>query len=173
MDINLHHPKIAYLRNALLADEEMLSQLEIKVGILGHNRSDYDIMLMPHEPEKPPEPTEIGLPDERSRETRKSIFATKILVSVLSLAQKFSLNGYAKDRMSEIFSFHDTKEQVGEIESLPELIPEVFPVKEIQETNGRYGKIREKARIKWILREMKRRQRRRTLDSYSIATTLD
>jgi len=79
VDIDIRHPKIAYLRNALLVDEEMLSQLGIKVGILGHNRSDYDIMLMPYEPEEP-EPTEIDLRDRKLRETRKSIFVPKILV---------------------------------------------------------------------------------------------
>lgn len=85
VDIDIHHPKIAYLRNALLTDEEMLSQLGIKVGILGHNRSDYDIMLMPLEPEEPVEPVEIGLLDRKSLETRKSIFIDKISVSILSL----------------------------------------------------------------------------------------
>lgn len=84
-DIDIHHPKIAYLRNALLVDEEKLSQLEIKVGILGHNRSDYDIMLMPHEPEELMEPTETALLEKKSLEIRKSIFVTKILVSVRSL----------------------------------------------------------------------------------------
>jgi len=64
-----------------------------------------------------------------------------------------------------------TKEQVEEIESLPEIIEE-FPVREIQEVNERYDKIREKARIKWILREMRRRERK-TIDTYSITTTLD
>ncbi|XP_039304744.1 uncharacterized protein LOC105205610 isoform X2 [Solenopsis invicta] len=138
VDIDVHHPKIAYLRNALLVDEELLSQLGLKIGILGHNRSDYDIMLMPYEPEeKPAEPTEI----EKWLETRRSIFIPKLL------------------------------EQVIEIESLPELIEE-FPVKEIQEANERYDKIREKARIKWILREIKRRKRE-AIDSYSIAKTLD
>lgn len=82
VDIDLHHPKIAYLRNALLVDEEMLPQLKIKVGILGCNRSDYDIMLMPYEPEEPAEPTEIRLL-KKSLETRKSIFVPK-MVSVLS-----------------------------------------------------------------------------------------
>ncbi|XP_071570440.1 uncharacterized protein [Temnothorax nylanderi] len=142
VDIDLYHPKIAYLRNALLVDEEMLSQLEIKVGILGHNRSDYDIMLMPYEPEEPTEPTEIGLLDKKSLETRKSIFVPKIL------------------------------EQIEEIESLPEEVMEEFPVREIQELNERYDRIREKARIKWILREIKRRERK-AVDTYSIATTLD
>lgn len=65
VDIDIHYPKIAYLRNALLVDEEVLSQLKIKVGILGHNRSDYDIMLMPYELEKPVKPTKIGLFDKK------------------------------------------------------------------------------------------------------------
>lgn len=139
VDIDVHQPKIAYLRNALLADEEILAQLEIKVGILGHNRSDYDIMLMPYEPEEPVKPMEIGLLDQKLLETRKCIFVSKIL------------------------------EQIEEIESLPEEIIKEFPVKEIQELNERYDRIREKARIKWILREIKRRERR-TVDSYSGAT---
>lgn len=65
--------------------------------------------------------------------------------------------------------FCDAKEQIEEIESLPEEIIKEFPVKEIQELNERYDRIREKARIKWILREIKRRERR-TVDSYSGAT---
>lgn len=84
VDIDIRHPKIAYLRNALLVDEEILSQLNIKVGILGHNRSDYDIMLMPYESEEPAKPTEIDLFAKKSLETRKSIFVSKILVSYCS-----------------------------------------------------------------------------------------
>ncbi|XP_011647801.1 uncharacterized protein LOC105433972 [Pogonomyrmex barbatus] len=137
IDIDLHHPKIAYLKNVLLVEEEMLSQLGIKVGILGRNRSEFDIMLMPYEPE---EPAKIDLFDKRLLETRKSIFVGKIL------------------------------EPIEDIESLPELIEE-FPVREIK-VNKKYDKIREKARIKWILREMKRRERR-IIDTYSIATTID
>lgn len=49
---------------------------------------------------------------------------------------------------------------------------EEFPVKEIEELDVKYDKIREKARIKWILREIKRRERK-TTDTYSIATTVD
>lgn len=82
VDIDLRHPKLAYLRNALLVNEEMLPQLKIKAGILGHNRSDYDIMLMPYELEVlEAESTEIGLLDKKSLETRRSIFAPEILVS--------------------------------------------------------------------------------------------
>ncbi|XP_036146145.1 uncharacterized protein LOC105840661 [Monomorium pharaonis] len=142
VDIDFHHPKIAYLRNALLVDEELLSQLGIKVGILGHNRSDYDLMLMPYESEeKPAELTETDLL-EKSRKTRESIFVPKIL------------------------------EQIREIERLPEELIEEFPVREIQEVHEKYDRIREKARKKWILREIKR-HKRKAVDTYSIATTLD
>lgn len=48
----MHDPKIAYLKSALLTEEEKLPQLGIRVGILGHNRSNYDIMLMPSETEE-------------------------------------------------------------------------------------------------------------------------
>lgn len=140
VDIDIDHPKIAYLRNALLADEEMLSKLGIKVGILGHSRSDYDIMLMPYKAEEPAEePTAI---DRKSLETRRSIFKPQVV------------------------------QPVEEIECLPPELIEEFPVKEIKERHERYDKIREKARIKWILREMKRHERKAT-DSYSIATTPD
>ncbi|KAG5347729.1 PPR36 phosphatase, partial [Acromyrmex charruanus] len=129
-DIDIHHPKIAHLRNALLVDEEKLSRLGIEVGILGHNRSDYDIMLMPLKPE---EPIEIALLDKKLLEMRRSIFEEE------------------------------------EVERLPEIM-EVFPVKEIQEVSKKYKKILEKARIKWILREIRRRERKTTV---SITATLD
>ncbi|KMQ93636.1 39s ribosomal protein mitochondrial [Lasius niger] len=79
VDIDVRDPKIAYLKNALLIEEEMLSQLGIRVGILGHNRSDYDIMLMPNEVEEPTvEPTEINSFDKKILETRKSVPMDKI-----------------------------------------------------------------------------------------------
>lgn len=53
-------PRITYLKNALLIEEDKLSQLGIRVGILGHNRSNYDIMLMPSET-KEPESIEINM----------------------------------------------------------------------------------------------------------------
>lgn len=82
----MRDPKIAYLKNALLIEEEMLSQLGIRVGILGHNRSDYDIMLMPNEVEEPTvEPTEINSFDKKILETRKSVPMDKISVSLIIL----------------------------------------------------------------------------------------
>lgn len=80
----MRDPKIAYLKNALLIEEEMLSRLGIKIGILGHNRSDYDIMLMPTEEELTIESKEINELDKKISETRKSIPMDKIAVSVLS-----------------------------------------------------------------------------------------
>lgn len=43
----------------------MLSQLGIKAGILGHSRLDYDIMLMPIEPEESKE----VIADKKAEET--------------------------------------------------------------------------------------------------------
>lgn len=85
----MRDPKIAYLKNALLIEEEMLSQLGIRVGILGHNRSDYDIMLMPNEVEEPTvEPTEINSFDKKILETRKSVPMDKISVSLIILCYR-------------------------------------------------------------------------------------
>ncbi|XP_014479726.1 PREDICTED: uncharacterized protein LOC106747011 [Dinoponera quadriceps] len=64
VDIAVEDPKIVYLRNALLADEEALPGLGVKVGILGHDRSDYDIMLMPIEEQV--DLTEADLLDKRA-----------------------------------------------------------------------------------------------------------
>lgn len=78
----MRDPKIAYLKNALLIEEEMLSRLGIKIGILGHNRSDYDIMLMSIEEEPTIESKEIDALDKKISEIRKSVPMDKIAVSV-------------------------------------------------------------------------------------------
>lgn len=80
----MRDPKIAYLKNALLIEEELLSRLGIKIGILGRNRSDYDIMLMPIEEEPTIESKEIDALDKKISEMRKSVPMDKIAVSVLS-----------------------------------------------------------------------------------------
>ncbi|XP_050460440.1 uncharacterized protein LOC126856195 isoform X1 [Cataglyphis hispanica] len=121
--------QIDYLKHALFIDEEMLSVMNIKVGILGQNRSDYDIMLMPYEEEK--EPIEI---DKKILEKRK-------IVSMVELAK-----------------------QIPRIE---------LPLKELEISTKKYDKIRRVARKKWILREIRRRERRMTIDTYSIVTTID
>lgn len=67
-----------YLNNALFAEEELLPQLGIKVGILGQNRSNYDIML--NELQQPVDLAEIIL-DKETVEKRKSVLIEKISVS--------------------------------------------------------------------------------------------
>ncbi|EZA48529.1 uncharacterized protein LOC105285481 isoform X2 [Ooceraea biroi] len=145
VDLDAHDPKIIYLKNALLIKEEMLSQLGIRVGILGHNRSDYDIMLAPNETEEPAESMEISPLDSKIMETRRSV---------------------PLDKLSE---------QIQKIKRLPsrkfeyEAI-EDFPVKEM--STEKHDKIREEARRRWIRREIKRRHRK-LFDTYSMATTLE
>ncbi|XP_032680469.1 uncharacterized protein LOC116848451 isoform X2 [Odontomachus brunneus] len=128
VDFVVQEPKIIYLRNALLIDEEMLPGLGVRVGILGHNRSDYDIMLMPCEDQA--DSTEVGRLDKRTVKT------------------------YEEDTILEY-----------------ELVEE-FPMKEVERSNKRYDKVRETARRRWILREM-RRHIRKPDDTYSLATTID
>ncbi|XP_029174146.1 uncharacterized protein LOC114942853 [Nylanderia fulva] len=149
VDIDMHDPKIVYLKNALLIEEEMLSQLGIRVGILGYNRSDYDIMLMPNEVEEEPtvEPTEINSFDKKMLETRKSVPMDKL-----------------SEQIQEIEKF---RQPFCKVESIEE-----FPVKELKISSEKYDKIRQAARKKWVLREIKRREHK-MLDTFSIATTID
>lgn len=60
------------MKYALVAKEDKLHELGIKVGILGENRANYDILLMPLE-EKSEEQDRIQLSDRRKHEKRKSI----------------------------------------------------------------------------------------------------
>ncbi|KAJ8670134.1 hypothetical protein QAD02_001393 [Eretmocerus hayati] len=50
-DTDSEDPRIAYLENALLANEEDLPKLGIKLGILGLPRADFDILLIPQSSE--------------------------------------------------------------------------------------------------------------------------
>lgn len=146
VDLDMDDPKISYLNDVLLLDEELLPELGIRVGILGHSRSDYDIMLAPAETEETAELKDISPLDSRLLETRKSVPLDKLL------------------------------EQIHETKKLPsrkveyELI-EDFPVKEIEMSTEKHDNIRENARRRWIRREIKRRNRK-LFDTYSIATTL-
>lgn len=86
LDIDVRDPKIVYLKNALLIEEEMLPLMDIKVGILGQNRSEYDIMLMPYEEKEPKiEPIEIDALDKKILEMRKSVPMAKLAVSLIIL----------------------------------------------------------------------------------------
>ncbi|XP_019883317.2 uncharacterized protein LOC105252068 [Camponotus floridanus] len=145
VDIDVRDPKIAYLKNALLIEEEMLSRLGIKIGVLGHNRSDYDIMLMPIEEEPTIESKEINELDKKISETRKSIPMDKIAEQIQKI---------------ERLSFRKS-------ESIEE-----FPMKQLEISTKRCDEIRQVARKKWILREIKRRERKK-FDTFSIATTID
>ncbi|XP_020285660.1 protein phosphatase 1 regulatory subunit 36-like isoform X2 [Pseudomyrmex gracilis] len=147
-DIEVYHPTLVYLKNALHIEEERLSKLGIKAGILGHNRSDYDIMLMPVEPEEPKEVTV----DKKVEEP---------------LLRRFSMD------IAVMKQVRDVKRLT--IPDIEEELPEEFPMKEIEVeiSNKRYDKVREEARKKWIRREIKRRKRHKQLDTYSEATTID
>jgi len=96
-------PKIVYLEDALLIQEDMLPQLGIKVGILGHNRSDYDIVLSPYETEETEEMEEaITISPFEIVETRRSVSLIKLAVSPTALAHAPSknLSQIQQDRIS-------------------------------------------------------------------------
>jgi len=102
-DVDMDDPKIVYLEDALLIQEDMLPQLGIKVGILGHNRSDYDIVLSPYETEET-EVTEeaITVSPFEIVETRRSVSLIKLAVSPTALAHapSKSLSRIQQDRIS-------------------------------------------------------------------------
>lgn len=157
----MQDPKIIYLRNALLVDEEMLPGLGIRVGVLGHNRSDYDIMLMPCEDQAPADSTEVDRPDKRTVKTHEE---DTILVSAL---HPYSI------RKEELLTERRKIESLGFLILAQEHeLMEEFPMKEVERSNKKYDKIREAARRRWILREM-RRHTHKPADTYSVATTID
>ena len=45
--MNTNDPRIIYLQNALFLDEEKLPEYDIRIGILGMPRSNFDIFLLP------------------------------------------------------------------------------------------------------------------------------
>ena len=70
---NSNDKRILYLKHALVVEEDKLHELGIKVGILGENRTNYDILLMPLE-EKDEKQDKIQLSDKREEHERiKSI----------------------------------------------------------------------------------------------------
>jgi hypothetical protein len=80
----MEDPKIIYLENALLIREDLLPQLGIKVGILGHNRSDYDVVLSPYEAEETEE-LEVAVSPFEIVETRRSPSLIKLAVGLAVL----------------------------------------------------------------------------------------
>ncbi|XP_063988252.1 protein phosphatase 1 regulatory subunit 36-like [Diachasmimorpha longicaudata] len=138
-------PRINYLKNALLADEENFLDLGIKMGILGHSRDDYDIMLMPLEDEKVVEEE-----DDDKWERKRSSMSDRARRS--RVLEKECL-------MMPIFG------PVTEI-------PEVYPPPKISVTSPRKQNIRNNARKMWMSREL-RRQNHKPSDLVSIATTIE
>lgn len=61
--------RVVFLQNALLAREDKLQRLGIKIGILGQNKADFDLMLMPQEEEQT---DEIQISDRRKFDTKKN-----------------------------------------------------------------------------------------------------
>ncbi|XP_012256434.2 uncharacterized protein LOC105686327 [Athalia rosae] len=60
-------PRIKYLEKALLADEEKLQEVGIKIGILGQPRTDYDLMLMRRSSEEDNSDEQTGVDIEKER----------------------------------------------------------------------------------------------------------
>lgn len=79
-DVDICDPRIAYLHNALLIEEEMLPKLGIKIGILGQERSNYDLML-------------ISLDSENSNHVEKINQAERSYEKKSSISDKLGQNG--------------------------------------------------------------------------------
>ncbi|CAD6231942.1 GSCOCG00001664001-RA-CDS [Cotesia congregata] len=137
-------PRINYLKNALLADEENIQKLRVKVGILGHQRANYDITLVPIDGEN-------ELDREELWERRRSSLSDKRRKS-LSLEQE----------PLELRDFGDDLE-----------LSDVYDLSKVQVVEGKYDKYREEARKKWIKRELNRQSYSSYSDAISIITTTD
>ncbi|XP_043793017.1 uncharacterized protein LOC122715149 [Apis laboriosa] len=79
---NYDDERILYLKYALIIEEDKLHELGIKVGILGENRANYDITLMPLE-EKDEEQDKIQLSEKKKYE--KSIKDIEIPIKIRRL----------------------------------------------------------------------------------------
>ncbi|CAD1473658.1 unnamed protein product, partial [Heterotrigona itama] len=141
---NLNDKRILYLQYALVIEEDKLHELGIKVGILGENRTNYDILLMPLE-EKDEKQDKIQLSDKRKHGRIKNIKDTIQDTQISIKIQRFP-------------SF----------ETEPDLTQD-FSMKIINISPKGYKIPREKARKKWLIREIKR-QAHKEIDTYSIAT---
>ncbi|KAG7202655.1 hypothetical protein KM043_009830 [Ampulex compressa] len=142
--------RIIYLQNALLAEEEKLPKLGIKVGILGQNRTNYDVMLMLSEEDKFTAVKEAQLSEKERQESRKDYTSDANLV----------------DMQKEV-------KCAGLPQPEPELeLTRTFPIAITDLSPKGYQSAREKSRKKWITRELNRHNKIQA-DTYSIATTMD
>lgn len=93
MEDNVNDERILYLRNALMSKEDELHEWGIKVGILGENRDNYDLMLIPLEEEKG---SEVQVSDKGTFELRKSIRDASDFVSFSNIHHFFHTDLYCK-----------------------------------------------------------------------------
>ncbi|CAL7950034.1 unnamed protein product [Xylocopa violacea] len=142
---NASDERILYLQHALIMEEHKLSELEIKVGILGENRINYDIMLMPIEEEV----EDMIQMSEKRKYERKS----------------------TKTTLDEDTQVPTTSRRLPPFQTKVDLTRD-FPMKTFDILPRGYKTAREEARKKWFVREIKR-QGRKEEDTYSIATMLD
>ncbi|KAF7379811.1 hypothetical protein HZH68_016759 [Vespula germanica] len=145
IDIDVCDPRIAYLHNALLIEEEMLPKLGIKIGILGQERSNYDLMLM-------------LLDSENSNHVEKTNQAEKSYEKKSSISDKLAQNS---------LDYNQNIMRMPSFELEPALT-DVFKVKRIDKSTRKYSKVREDARKKWIIRQIESHNKQ--LDTYSIIT---
>ena len=138
---------ILYLKYALVAKEDKLHELGIKVGILGENRTNYDILLMPLE-EKNEEQDKTQLSDRRKHEKKKSV----------------------KDTMQDA-QISIKVQRLPSFQTKPDLAQD-FSTRTINISPKGYKIARQKARKRWLIREIKRQGYKET-DTYSIATMID
>ncbi|XP_043255732.1 uncharacterized protein LOC122399249 [Colletes gigas] len=136
--------RILYLQNALLVEEDKLHELGIRIGILGENKADYDIMLIPLEEE---EHDKIQLSEKRMYEWRST-----------------------QDTLSSVDK--STKIQGLPLFESEFKLAKNFPIKMGDISPKGYQTVCEEARKRWLIREIKR-QKNKNIDTYSISTTLD
>ncbi|XP_034938439.1 protein phosphatase 1 regulatory subunit 36-like [Chelonus insularis] len=151
-DFKSKDPRINYLKNALLADEDELEQLGIKVGILGEPRINYDITLV-----------HITIKKASEEEEEVDKIVERRRRSVSEKTKRFSIEK----------QFLEMPSSGSDLELL-----ETFPLRESPRKPGKYDKYREAARKKWISRELNRNTYMGDLsntysDTISLATNME
>ncbi|XP_076667022.1 uncharacterized protein LOC143368324 isoform X2 [Andrena cerasifolii] len=136
--------RIVFLQNALLAREDELQRLGIKIGILGQNKADFDLLLMPQEEEQT---DEIQISDRRKFDAKKSAKDT---------SSKHTVHKIIKTPRLPLFQTGTT-------------LVQHFPITIKDIALKGYQTVREEARKKWLIREIKRR-RNKGADTFSIGT---
>ncbi|XP_029042048.2 LOW QUALITY PROTEIN: uncharacterized protein LOC114875665, partial [Osmia bicornis bicornis] len=141
---NSNDERILYLQNALLIEEEKLHDLGIKIGILGENRANYNIMLIPFEETEIDESSTIRTKKYETRRSTKDTLEIDIPITTRRLPP--------------------FREKIK--------LPRDFPLEMINISPRGYKTLREESRKKWFIREIKR-QTYKQIDTLSVATTID